>query len=321
MYFYFIFLEEYISELPKSRLRMRRATINEFWFLTDPDKFVFFALPDDPKWQLLNVPFGVEKFVQIPYLYNPFFRNGMHICSAFKGKLQAKQGRTEIVIKPKNEAWGGLLMFELSTFDNKTNQTLSDFTQFTKYVIMCRTLSTWTFVIRFPTQGTFLMRIMGGKSPKHLLKFCDFRIQCDNVPRKPLELTFEPSFIGWGPSLHTVKSGLINATHSTGIIVIKTRIRTLIGFDLRTQEKIHVDLLNKTINPGELAGAVKFRNANNQLNIWVTVPHESEYALCIYIKKGSNADNVCNYLVTSMESKRKYIRESSKEVGIIFVLK
>jgi hypothetical protein len=90
---------------------------------------------------------------------------------------------------------------------------------------------------------------------------------------------------------------------------------------LKTKEKIQVDLLNKTINPSELAGAVKFRSANNQLNIWVTVPHESEYALCIFIKTGLKSDNVCNYLVTSMENKRKYIRESSKEVGIITAMK
>lgn len=40
---------------------------NSFWFVTDPNSFVYSHLPQDPKWQLVGNPLSFNDFVKTPY--------------------------------------------------------------------------------------------------------------------------------------------------------------------------------------------------------------------------------------------------------------
>jgi transglutaminase/protease-like cytokinesis protein 3 len=55
--------------------------IDDYYFLTPPNRFVYDHLPEDPKWQLLPEPVAREDFEQMVYLRPGFFRCGLEVVS------------------------------------------------------------------------------------------------------------------------------------------------------------------------------------------------------------------------------------------------
>ncbi|XP_050400960.2 lim and transglutaminase domain protein ltd-1 [Patella vulgata] len=69
--------------------------IDEFYFLTDPDEFCYFCLPNEEmkRWQLMENPWTYQKFVSVPFLHESFFLYEMNLMSREKGVIQAPDGQ------------------------------------------------------------------------------------------------------------------------------------------------------------------------------------------------------------------------------------
>lgn len=57
----------------KTKTQSVTRRTNEFFFLTDPEFFIYTHLPDDSKWQLLRKKVSLEDFERMPYLRERFF--------------------------------------------------------------------------------------------------------------------------------------------------------------------------------------------------------------------------------------------------------
>ena len=51
--------------------------LEEFWFLTPPDQYIFSHLPKDPQWQLLDQVISKERFEELPNLKGQLFKLGI----------------------------------------------------------------------------------------------------------------------------------------------------------------------------------------------------------------------------------------------------
>ena len=202
--------------------------------MTDPEHFATLAIPDDKKWQLINVPYSIEKFASIPHFKPDFFRYNVQVITDFKGKLHTKDGIIEISLKRKdNSQSDGILTYKLSFGGKDQNKSCpEEFSRsLSRCVLMMRYMSQWIFHVRLPTPGVYMLTIFGGKSLQQVLPICDFKILCDATPFTRKILPIDAPMVGWGPSSYTEKIGLTNPTHSKGIVKLKIREECIIGFD------------------------------------------------------------------------------------------
>ncbi|MGB3944734.1 MAG: transglutaminase domain-containing protein [Methanothrix sp.] len=59
----------------------------EFYFLTPPEYLVWTHLPEDPRWQLLDLPISRGEYVALPYPKAAFFNNDILILEPMEGTI------------------------------------------------------------------------------------------------------------------------------------------------------------------------------------------------------------------------------------------
>ncbi|ESO95385.1 hypothetical protein LOTGIDRAFT_116904, partial [Lottia gigantea] len=56
---------------------------DEFYFLTDPEDYIYQHYPDEPSWQLLDIPLPFSEFLNLPVVKSPFFNYGLRFYSNY----------------------------------------------------------------------------------------------------------------------------------------------------------------------------------------------------------------------------------------------
>lgn len=60
-----------LSALPKR--------FDDFYFLTDPEEFLYTHFPDEERWQLLDAPISLEEFEKRVFKTSAFFTMGLRL--------------------------------------------------------------------------------------------------------------------------------------------------------------------------------------------------------------------------------------------------
>ncbi|GAA4467170.1 hypothetical protein GCM10023189_50310 [Nibrella saemangeumensis] len=66
----------YLLDLAWASTTMKNGKPNDFYFLTEPKRFVAAHFPAEPRWQLLGAPVTKAEFDRYPKLYDAYFRLG-----------------------------------------------------------------------------------------------------------------------------------------------------------------------------------------------------------------------------------------------------
>ncbi|THD26888.1 Protein KRI1 protein [Fasciola hepatica] len=72
------------------------ATVDEFFFLTDPEQYIFHSFPDHKIWQLLRKPITLERFVRLPLLRSAFFNANLSLKKNYGDCLTTTNGQVSI---------------------------------------------------------------------------------------------------------------------------------------------------------------------------------------------------------------------------------
>ena len=67
-----------------------RSRYEPFYFCTDPKHLVYTHFPEDPRWQLLDVPVTPKVFINLPQVWPDFFRHRIRCVNARYGNLNAR---------------------------------------------------------------------------------------------------------------------------------------------------------------------------------------------------------------------------------------
>ena len=76
---------------------------NEFYFLTDPETFIFSHFPVEQKWQLLASETTLDDFTKMTYVTSLFFDMGVQILSHDTCRLETSDGELEIEFGVKSD--------------------------------------------------------------------------------------------------------------------------------------------------------------------------------------------------------------------------
>lgn len=290
------------------------ANFNDYYFLTDPDEFIYTCFPNDSKWQLLVKPYTKQQFIDIANCEQAYFENHIQITTRLECLYKSENGVCDIGIKKANEEEFKHL-YKLY-FNHELSKTkLSKELQLDRYVAVMNNKSAVNFRIRFPGEGIYKMEIYGG-SPTGFPLLCSFRLDCneDVTNVKPFPCNPES---GFGPNLVSVAAGLEAESHKTGFINVKKNKNVNIRFHLNKSVQVQTILVHNNIQEEVLSRHVNHKVKGQHLEVNVEVPQQGEYALQINTKtKGSSEPfkNACNYLLASEDmNKKKRFYENAAE--------
>lgn len=129
--------------------------VNEFFFLTDPDKIIYTHLPDIPHWQLLQKEITEHEWADTFYVRERYFELNMR-NELTKRLIVSKTGEVTITffVDEGDEAEKNV-NFKFLLY-HKANEVNDDEIQnFEQYIFYSKTKNQRTFQIKFPVKGKF----------------------------------------------------------------------------------------------------------------------------------------------------------------------
>ncbi|KAK3599341.1 hypothetical protein CHS0354_009834 [Potamilus streckersoni] len=283
--------------------------LNEYYFLTDPEEFIFMAYPNDKRWQLIKHPWPLSKFADVPQCRQSYFQQKLEITSRFSGRLHTVGGECEVAIRDQQD--GLYLSYELYFNHVESGKDISPTLQLNRYVLVMRQDVTWIFRLRFPESGVYKLVVVGGSSSADCIDFCSFKIFCDEAKEDCQPFPANPE-IGYGPNKETENAGIRATSHQTGIVNIIAYQEVNFSFHIVKNVEIMTKLVHNSVSEEQLKACIKQTVQNKIVKVGVRVPENGEYALQMFARdKNSNEsfENVCNYLLTSESKKKKKKRK------------
>ncbi|CAC5409510.1 unnamed protein product [Mytilus coruscus] len=278
--------------------------VNEYYFLTNPEEFIFRCFPDEDMWQLLGKPHSIEKFLRLPVVSQAFFEYHLKISSRLNGIRKAKHGSCIISIKRMDSRHIFLNhKFELIASETPDVAVELDF----KFLVAVVQDERKThFHMRFPVEGMYDFKVFGGPNESESEFLCSFKVNCEEPKLRFEALPFVPE-IGFGPCRVTERFGMKLVSNVTGLITIRGPDTVDIDFKVFKDIKVIAEMIHQTIPSSDLEEYISLKQHNDDLFITVGVPRNGEYVLKILAKhRRSNKGfiNVCNFLLMSEDPKK-----------------
>ncbi|KAL4225274.1 hypothetical protein ACF0H5_015962 [Mactra antiquata] len=169
------------------------------------------------------------------------------------------------------------------------------------------------FEFRFPNPGEYKFTIHGGPLRSPALRLYEAKIICkrgvQDIPLYPVG----SKQVGWGPGPLSRDLGLFMPSRPSGVICVEKGTNKVdIKFSLQTYKHKYTASIISEINGEvkEFDDCVEVKMVDKQLVITVNIPQEGEFAVRINPVIGSNVPmNVCNYLLTTLESRDTWAKE------------
>lgn len=275
---------------------------DDFYFLTDPEVFIYTHMSCDPSHQLLSRPVSEEEFWEMAYLREAFFQLEMTSISHPKCIVEAdKDGK--VVLEFGLSRSSCHFVYELSKSSVDPSFNAIDGASLNRFVTMENTGTRLTIVIRFPAIGRYKLQLYGrdvrqGESAS-FMAVCEYAIVCRipdfEVEPNPVNLRSE-----WGPGAHMRTLGLKPVEPLGGTLMVengeaRVRLRMMKskGLTLRGIVKSDREILTDVV--------CSFRT-EHEFVFLLKLSHSGTFLFQIFsveTKGSTSTANICNYLVKS----------------------
>ena len=277
---------------------------DEFYFLTNPEQFIYSHFPKEEKWQLLARPVSLEEFTQMAQLKPHFFEYRLQLKSHKRCVESAPEGNIKIELGIPPDA-DYEFMYRL-WISNKGNENVSQHMgkELKHFVFMEVHEGTLSCAIEFPVAGKFKLELFCSDKG---LSDSYFPISSYVINAKKAEqgarqypLNSRPQ---WGPSHDLEAVGLKPITHKRGMVRVeegKMEMRFSAEKDVKFLPKVH----SNTRTADSLRGFVIHWTQDRKICLNMRFPEPGDYALNLYAKEKKDNENdglpnVCSYLIST----------------------
>lgn len=261
-----------------------RSSIEEFYWLTDPDAFICFCKSDADQWQLLKLPWNEKQFLNKPYFTEAYFTGGLQLPNTYNVIINCDTCNLligfdhEKYIDPTLEAE---VEKEKDNDDDRTSGGINK----KEYIATASSSTTKTLVVRFPVSGWYNLDVFGGLD-KSKPRLVSFRVLCKHRGKEPQPLPLNPRE-GFGILQTADRYGVSDPDPDTGIVLVRPGQQKRFTFTCMQQLAVNAALSHVKHDSGDLADYVATRSSGSQLDVTVNVPEESplEFGLqvCVHV--------------------------------------
>ncbi|XP_063415448.1 uncharacterized protein LOC134697235 isoform X2 [Mytilus trossulus] len=276
----------------------------EFYFLADPEIFVFDHFPDDDKWQLLARTVTYDEAKELPAIRSDFFQEKLTLKSHPKSNVSSNDGQVTFEIGFDTSK---RMTFAYKLYRSKgcKEQVVSTRSALDRFVFLERDLDEGVMraVIRFPFVGQFLFELHGSeKSDTHHALLVTYFLTCHDIKEdcKPLPPNIREE---WGPGEDTKDMGMVPLTHRKGQIEADDGDAE-IKFSLDRELEFKHDLVKGEVDIPVTEGHILHTIENGEMSINVRLPEAGEYALNVMAKEKNKKTRfapACSYLVSCQD--------------------
>ncbi|HEX2951630.1 MAG TPA: transglutaminase domain-containing protein [Armatimonadota bacterium] len=121
-------------------------TVDDFYFCTPPEKFIFDHFPEDEKWQLLPNPLTAAQFDNLASVSPQFFEYGLHCAQISRRKITVDHSGTLTIDAPAN------VLLTATLYQNETPLR-------GEYALAQRSGDHYTITTVCPAAGSYQLRI------------------------------------------------------------------------------------------------------------------------------------------------------------------
>ncbi|XP_062602116.1 uncharacterized protein LOC134263747 [Saccostrea cucullata] len=278
-----------------------QCRFREFYFLTDPEIFIYDHFPDDSKWQLLARNVSYKEAKEMAALRADFFRNKMVLRTHPKCITESDDGIVKLNIGLQEDT---RMSFVYKLYRSKNSKMPIDPSrkELDRYVFMERDIDECEVrsEIRCPAEGEYLFELHGSQNIEscHALLVTYF-IRCTGI--KGVITPLPPNIRQeWGPGEDTRDMGMVPVTHRKGQVEADDG-ETEITFTLEKDLEFKHDLVKGDQDISVTDGHVVHTIENGKMNISLRLPSPGEYALNVMAKekfKKTRFAPACSYLVS-----------------------
>lgn len=259
---------------------------DEFYFLTDPEDYIYQHYPDDSVWQLLEIPLPFSEFSNLPVVRSPFFNYGLRFFSNYGSTLVTDTGMVEVrVIAPKILGFGSLL----EPYDKATNTGNMDGRTLLRYV-----KNEAIFTVNLPRPGLYYFSIYTGDylHADCLESACSFMVNCSRQMGQAAPPYPPVPFFGPTPIMEQL--GIIAENQLDPLIVIDSDYLDIIfkmGADVKVTHTFqYYDSKEGTVNDIDRYVFLKSRNELGATYM-IRCPKEGFYIFSLYATQKEGMDD------------------------------
>ena len=258
---------------------------DEFYFLTDPEDYIYQHYPDEAVWQLLEIPLPFSEFMNLPVVKSPFFNYGLRFYSNYGATLTTDTGMVEVrVIAPKILGFGSLL----EAYDKANNTSNLENRTLLRYV-----RNEAIFTVNVPRPGLYYFSIYTGDywNSDCLESACSFVINCTQNMGSPAPAYPPVPFFGPTPVME--KFGIV-AENQLDPLIVSTSDYLDIVFNMGKDVKVthtfqYYDAQEGTVNDIDRYVFLKSRNETGATYM-IRCPKEGFYIFSLYASQSEGGD-------------------------------
>ncbi|CAG5136097.1 unnamed protein product, partial [Candidula unifasciata] len=277
----------------------KRSSIEEFYWLTDPDAFICFCKSNNDEWQLLGLPWTEKKFLNNPHFTEEYFTCGLTLPNTYNALINCDTCNLLIAFEHEKYIDPTIDGRVEREYDNNDDRATSDM-DMTNYVVTSSSSTKKTLVVRFPVRGWYYVDIFGGLDNAKP-KLVSFRVHCQHRGKDPLPFPLNPPE-GFGITQTADRYGVSDPEPDTGIILVRQGQQKRFVFTCMQKLDAKATLTHIKQNSDNLADCITTKTSDSQLDVLVNVPDESplEFGLVIAVRKENERGDftvVANYLL------------------------
>ncbi|KAK3084608.1 hypothetical protein FSP39_016209 [Pinctada imbricata] len=272
---------------------------DEFYFLTDPEDYIYQHYPDDASWQLLDIPLPFSEYLNLPVVKSPFFNYGLTFYSNYGATLNADTGMVEVrLIAPKILGFGSML----ESYDKSVDSRVLE-----GRVLLRHVRNEAIFTVSLPRTGLFYFSIYTGDywQSECLESACSFLINCTGLLGDPGPSYPPVPFYGPTPVMEKLN---ITAENQIDPLIVSNGDFLEISFGLTNETKITHTFQYFDVKDGSVTDIDRFvflrARSEDGASYLVRCPKKGYYIFSLYASDAENDTLDCayRYLVISQEA-------------------
>ncbi|WAR21226.1 HIL-like protein [Mya arenaria] len=270
------------------------STVNvedDFYFLTDPEQFIYSHWPHQTEWQFLPRKFSLSEFEELPFVKPYYFRTGVQLGWTERPIIRATHGVVTWTLKNAKPLKFGYKVIR-DKEDSNSNNSRNRCPDLKTCVYQESKVDETRFVFRAPKTGRFTVKFYAKSLEqedvvKNLTEIVEYLVDVqepasDAAPLAPC------SYTSWGPGVKSRKLGL-EADNKSGVV---------------TSLEPHVEL--KFQKTRSLRVICKLRR--HDITVSLNLPEPGEYGVDVLVSQPNKKRlfaHACQYLVIYLADDEK----------------
>jgi len=254
-------------------------SFTDYYFLTDPERFIYDHFPDQPQWQLLKKPLSLREYENMVTLGAAFFRNNLEIASHSSGVIKTSN-QARISIGAPDDVYVQTRLLSLHAKPENLGRIFTGVRRENEH---------YQIDLTAPKAGKYLLRVYAGRDQKRLENVVNYTINASRGTSKyALPIFPEPAFYNTGLSLGRFQKRIIR-TNDTATLSFNSQQDLVLNASLKQGKR--------NLN----AQRVFIQSSPQKYEIRARLPQAGTYDLHIYAqardKSGHQLPLVLHYII------------------------